>query len=147
MREVKSEQVRLESFWADGEWLCCPYIGLEFILPLWQRSRDFPEQPLFALNNSGTSRPTYVVLTPGRVVWPVFGGRWVQFCWRAWRPVPSYSFSCFPYVNRMDHRGGGSHERIWVDWKQGKLLDTQQRISRRGWGPSQEQVAVAQVGG
>ena len=32
--EVKSEQMSLESFTEDGEWLCCPDIGREFLPPL-----------------------------------------------------------------------------------------------------------------
>ena len=58
------EQVSLGSFTEDGKWLCFPDIGQLFIPALrvrTEKSRDFAEQPLFALSYGGTSRPADVV--------------------------------------------------------------------------------------
>ena len=55
-----------------------------------------------------------------RVVWPVFGGRCVLFLWHPWRPASS--LCGLQQEASGGHRGGGSHGRIWVDWKGGNGL-------------------------
>ena len=90
-----------------------------------EKSRDFTERPLFALSDAGTSRPVDVVewnemLAPGCVVWPVFRGRWVQFHWQHWRPIPSF-WICLQLEASGGHGVGRPQGRIWVDWKQGVL--------------------------
>ena len=85
--KVKSEQMSLEYFAEDSKWFCCPDIGEECVLP-------------HAL---------------GRVFWPVFGCRWVQFRWRHWRPLSW--IGCGPQQEASGGHGGrGSHGRIWLDW-------------------------------
>ena len=62
------------------------------------------------------------VLSLGRVVWPLFGGKWVKFHWCPWRPATMSWIGCrLQQEASGGHRGGGSHERNWEDCKQGVL--------------------------
>ena len=84
--EVNSEIVILQSFVEDGKWLCCPDIGCVFVPPL--SHQDTEESWLHWLTFECSSRWGYQpiswyngVLALWRLVWPVFGGRWVEFRW------------------------------------------------------------------
>ena len=54
--EVKSEQASLESFAEDGEWLCCPDIGWEFIPPVSRQNRE-ESWLCWAINRHFSPRP------------------------------------------------------------------------------------------
>ena len=60
-------------------------LTLEFVPPLRCQNREESRlrwAGFVALSDGWTSRPADV--------WPVFGGRQEQFCWRPWRSAPSY---------------------------------------------------------
>ena len=87
-----------------------------------EQSCEFTGKALFPLSDSGTSRPADVVLMLWRVVWQVFGGRWVQFHWWPWRPVLSSWIGCrLQQEASGGHGGRGANTRIWADWKWGLL--------------------------
>ena len=84
MRGRVSEQMSLESFAEDGEWLCCPDVGWEFVPPQTPKQRRVALRwaALFALSDGVTSRPADVgeqSAHAGTCGLPVFGGRQVQF--------------------------------------------------------------------
>ena len=76
---MKSEQVSLESFAEDPDWICCPDIGRSSFHH-WgartERSCDFAEPPLFAFSNGVTSRPADVVEHSAHA-----RGSWSDQCW------------------------------------------------------------------
>ena len=85
--KVKSEQISLESLAEDGKRLRRPDTGREFIPPLRLQNREelwLAVWPLLAISDGGTSQPADVVERSAWLshsVWPVFGGRRVQFHW------------------------------------------------------------------
>ena len=121
--KLKTEQMSLESFAEmESDSAVLTLVGSSF--HHWgaktENSRDFTVRALFSPSNGGTSQQADVdeqVLLQGRVVWPVFGGRRVQFHWRPWRPAPSSWIGCGP----QQEGGGGSHGRIWEDCKRRPL--------------------------
>ena len=83
--------------WTSKSWVFCRRLNwLHQWVARTEESCDYAEWPLFAPSDGGTSRPAgkseVLVLSP--VVWPVFGGRWVQFRRRPWRPAPSSKIGC-----------------------------------------------------
>ena len=102
---------------------------------------------------SSTSRPADVVEQSrsggmGRVVRPVFGGRWVQFHWQPWRPAPSPWIGCrLQQEADSGHGGGRMGEFGWiVNEASYSVLDRLRRFIHRGWESSQEWDAVVQAG-
>ena len=136
--------------WTNESWVFCGRWGA---IPLsWRQSggrstTEMPEQRRVSTSVSKLCLLSAMVAPPcqlmkqsevlalGRVVWPVFGGRRVQFRWRPWKPAASAWTKSWLQQEASGGHGGenlGTHRRVWV-------LDTLRPFSRTGWSRSPAQ--------